>query len=108
MSPRYSATSSCRRGPRWSAVHEGGLVSSFVGDEPGNLEKRRADRIAVNFSVSFREIDDAEAERMNEQMGGLDALPVPVPAAPAGSHSDAPDQQKAARTENLSQGGLSL
>ena len=31
-------------------------MASFVGDEPGNLENRRADRIAANFGVTFREL----------------------------------------------------
>ena len=80
-------------------------MAFFVGDEPGNLEKRRADRVAAHFSVSFREINDAEATAL----AGMDAipeLPVPVPAAPKGT---APGQvEGAGLSENLSQGGLSF
>jgi hypothetical protein len=84
-------------------------MASFVGDEPGNIENRRADRVAANFAVTFRELDDAEAERLGESMSALPELPVPVPAAPA-AHSAKPGQGQAAagHTENISQGGLSL
>ncbi len=82
-------------------------MAFFVGDEPGNAEKRRADRVTAHFSVTFREIDDAEAT----SLAGLDALPelpVPVPAAPAAKAASAAQAEGAGLTENLSQGGLSF
>lgn len=82
-------------------------MGPFVGDEPGNIENRRADRVAANFAVTFRELDDAEADRLNEVKGGLPDLPVAVPSAPApGAKPGA--SHAAGHTENISQGGISL
>lgn len=81
-------------------------MAFFVGDEPGNLEKRRADRVTAHFSVTFKEIDDAEADALAGQ-DILTDLPVPVPAAPAGPKAASPTAG-AGLTENLSQGGLSF
>jgi hypothetical protein len=72
----------------------------IVGDEPGNVEKRRADRVTANFSVSFREISEDEAERLAEIKSGGAA---PAPAAPAAQASGG-----AAHTENISEGGISF
>ena len=82
-------------------------MASFVGDEPGNLENRRADRVAANFGVPLRELDDAEAERLNDSMSAIEHLPVPVPGTPGGS-APAGGPAAAGHTENISEGGLSL
>ena len=82
-------------------------MAFFVGDEPGNLEKRRADRVTAHFSVTFKEIDDAEADALAGQ-DILTDLPVPVPAAPAAGPKAASPTEGAGLTENLSQGGLSF
>jgi hypothetical protein len=76
-----------------------------MAEEQGNSEKRRAERIAANFSVTFKELDDAEAERLNEAKGGLAELPVEVPPGPSGAVAP---HAGAGHTENISQGGLSL
>jgi hypothetical protein len=81
-------------------------MATFIGDEPGNIENRRADRVAANFSVSFREIDEAEAERLNEAKGGVPELPVESPKAP--SQAQPGPMSAAGHTENISQGGISL
>lgn len=82
---------------------------------PGNAEtpqsgsdKRRGERVAANFSVSFRELEEAEAERLNEIKGGLAELPVAVPDAPAGAHAPAGASKASGHTENISEGGISL
>jgi hypothetical protein len=85
-------------------------MTSFVGDEPGKLENRRAERITAHFSVTFREISDTEAELLSAGDGDLhgELPPLPAPSAapaplPAGAEAPGP-----ARSENLSQGGLSF
>lgn len=78
----------------------------FVGDEPGNIEKRRADRITANLSVTFHELDDAEADRLNDIKGGIAELPVAVPTAPQGAEPLI--VPGSGHTENISQGGISL
>lgn len=82
-------------------------MAFFVGDEPGNVEKRRADRVTAHFSVTFKEIDDAEAEVLAGQ-DILTELPVPVPPAPSSGAPKGPATGGAGLTENLSQGGLSF
>lgn len=81
-------------------------MALFVGDEPGNVENRRADRVTAHFSVTFREINDDEATAL-AGMEAMPELPVEPPPAPKGS-GPAPAAEGAGRTENLSQGGLSF
>lgn len=77
-----------------------------MGEDTSAQDKRRSDRVAVNFAVSFHELGEAEAARL----AGIDPVaelpvPAPVPTSPLG-HSVA--AQVPGRTENLSQGGLSM
>jgi hypothetical protein len=80
-------------------------MALFVGDEPGNLENRRANRVTAHFSVTFREINEDEAAAL-AGMESMPELPVEPPLAPQGSVAD--PAEGAGRSENLSQGGLSF
>lgn len=82
-----------------------------MADDAAAHDKRRAERVPVNFAVSFTELSEDEASRL----AGIDPvaeLPVQVPArsaAPAAAHAAChPSSPVPGRTENLSQGGLSL
>jgi hypothetical protein len=79
-------------------------MALFVGDEPGDLEKRRANRVTAHFSVTFREINDEDAMAL-AGMEEMPELPVEPPPAPKSAGAAA---EGAGLTENLSQGGLSF
>jgi hypothetical protein len=81
-------------------------MAFFVGDEPGNAENRRADRITAHFSVSFRELKDDEAAAL-AGMEAIPELPVEPPPAPKAAPG-APGTDGAGLAENLSKGGLSF
>ncbi len=80
-------------------------MTLFVGDEPGDVENRRANRVAAHFSVIFREITDDEAKALPD-MEPIPHLPVEPPPSPPSS--GASPIKGSGRTENLSKGGLSL
>ncbi len=82
-------------------------MALFVGDEPGDLENRRANRITAHFSVTFREINDQEATAL-AGMEAMPELPVEPPPAPKAAGAAAGPAEGAGRSENLSQGGLSF
>lgn len=77
-----------------------------MGEDHSSSDNRRSDRVAANFAVSFRELGEEEASRL----AGIDPvaeLPVAPPQAVAhGAPKGAAPVP--GRTENLSQGGLSL
>jgi hypothetical protein len=81
-------------------------MALFVGDEPGNVENRRADRVNAHFSVSFRELKDDEASAL-AGMDSIPELPVEPPIAPKAAPGG-PHVEGAGLSENLSQGGLSF
>jgi hypothetical protein len=80
-------------------------MALFVGDEPGDLEKRRANRVTAHFSVTFREINDEDAMAL----AGMEEMPeLPVEPPPPPSSAGSAAVEGAGLTENLSQGGLSF
>jgi hypothetical protein len=70
------------------------------------MEGRRSDRVAANFSVTFRELEEAEADTLAEQLGAPAELPVAVPGAAHPSQHGA--RPASGHSENISEGGLSL
>jgi hypothetical protein len=81
-------------------------MALFVGDEPGNAENRRANRVTAHFSVSFRELKDDEATAL-AGMEIMPELPVEPPTAPQAAPG-VPGAEGAGLSENLSKGGLSF
>jgi hypothetical protein len=74
-------------------------------------DQRRSERVRADLAVSFRELDDAEAEQLSQHLplGEPGEAPFPAPYAPSGvALPAAASGGPQGRSENLSLGGLSL